>query len=353
VNELPHALDRADILMLYRALVLTRLAEERLETLQKQGHVTGGLYRSLGQEAGAVGAAYALRRRDDGTGDMLAPTVRAAGALFLFGAAPIDFFRQYMARGTGPTGGREANVHWVDWERGFVGPVSPLGTMVEVMAGITLSFRMRGEERVGMVFYGDGASSTGAWHEGLNFAAVQRCPMILMVEANQWAFSTPTSGNTRVTSFTKKAAGYGIGAHTVDGTDVLAVYDAVRRAAFRARSGDGVQMVELKYFRMRGHAQHDPQDYVDPALLEVWARRDPIELYRARVLLAGWASESELTALEAEAFEACRAAAEQAVREAVPQGTDAVDHVYTDLRLPHPWTRAREPDPRRDRLANA
>ena len=141
-----YGLGRNELHQIYRALVVTRAAEERLETLQKQGHVTGGLYRSLGQEAGAVGAAFALRRRDDGTGDFLAPTIRAAGALFLFGGELIDFFRQYMARGTSPTRGREANVHWFDFQKGFVGPVSPLGTMIEVMAGITLSFRLRGED---------------------------------------------------------------------------------------------------------------------------------------------------------------------------------------------------------------
>ncbi len=348
MSESPHGLGRAHLHELYHALCLTRAAEERLETLQKQGHVTGGLYRSLGQEAGSVGAAYALRRRTDGTGDFLAPTVRAAGALFLFGAEPVDFFRQYMARGTGPTRGREANVHWVELEKGLVGPVSPLGTMLEVMAGITLSFRLRDQERVGMVFYGDGASSTGAWHEGLNFAAVQRCPLILMVEANQWAFSTPTAKNTRVASFTEKGPGYGIGAESVDGTDVLAVFDAVRRAAALARSGDGVRMVELRYFRRLGHAQHDPQDYVDPEVIRTWEERDPIESFRRRMLRSGWATGAELEAIEADAFERCREAAEQAIAEPVPDGPDAVDGVYTDLRLPHPWTRAQHPDPKVD-----
>ena len=292
-ENLSPGLDRDQLLELYRALCLTRAAEERLELLQKQGHVTGGLYRSLGQEAGAVGAAFALRRRTDGTGDFLAPTVRALGALLAFGGELVDFFRQYMARVTGPTKGREANVHWVDYDKGFVGPVSPLGTMLEVMAGITLSFNLRGEDRVGMVFYGDGATSTGAWHEGLNFAAVQRCPLILMVEANQWAFSSPTVKNTRVESFTHKAPGYGIGAESVDGTDVLAVYEAVARAAARARSGEGTQMVELRYFRRLGHAQHDAQDYVDPAIIAEWAKRDPLELFHARMLDRGWAAEHE------------------------------------------------------------
>ncbi len=339
-ENLSPGLDRDQLLELYRALCLTRAAEERLELLQKQGHVTGGLYRSLGQEAGAVGAAFALRRRTDGTGDFLAPTVRAVGALFLFGGDLVDFFRQYMARATGPTKGREANVHWVDYQKGFVGPVSPLGTMLEVMAGITLSFNLRGEDRVGLVFYGDGASSTGAWHEGLNFAAVQRCPLILMVEANQWAFSSPTVKNTRLESFTEKAPGYGIAAESVDGTDVLAVYEAVARAAARARSGEGAQMVELRYFRRLGHAQHDSQDYVDPALIAEWAARDPLELFHARMLDREWAPEGELLAIRQEVEQECEVAAEQAIAEPMPFGPDAVDDVYTDVSMPHPWTRA-------------
>ena len=345
-ENLSPGLDRDQLLELYRALCLTRAAEERLELLQKQEHVTGGLYRSLGQEAGAVGAAFALRRRTDGTGDFLAPTVRAAGALFVFGGELIDFFRQYMARATGPTKGREANVHWVDYQKGFVGPVSPLGTMLGVMARITLSFNLRGEDRVGIVFYGDGASSTGAWHEGLNFAAVQRCPLILMVEANEWAFSSPTVKNTRLGSFTQKAPGYGIGAESVDGTDVVAVYEAVARAATRARSGEGAQMVELRYFRRLGHAQHDPMDYVDPALISEWEARDPIELFHARILDRGWAPEDELQAIRPEVEDQCRSAAECGMAGPVPPGPDAVDDVYPDVPMPHPWTRAEVPDPR-------
>lgn len=327
------------LLDLYRWLSLTRAAEERLEVLQKQGHVKGGLYRSLGQEAGAVGTAYALRRRRDGTGDVLAPTVRAAGALFLFGGELVDFFRQYLARATGPTGGKEANVHWVDFERGFIGPISPLGTMVGVMAGVTLSFKLRGEDRVGVVFYGDSASSTGAWHEGLCVAAAQRCPLILVVEANRWAFSTPTPRNTRLSSFTHKAAGYGIGAESVDGNDVLAVHDAVAAAAERARAGEGVQMIELRYYRRLGHAQHDPQDYVDPAELAMWAARDPIERFAQRLVEDGAASGEELAALRAEAERACAEAADQAVSEPLPDPVTALDQVYADVKTATPWTR--------------
>ncbi len=320
-------------------MYLARACEERLELLQRQGHVTGNIYRGLGQEAGAVGAAWALDRRDDGTGDVLAHTVRASGALFLFGGTPIDLFRQYLARSTGPTRGRDANVHWVDYRTGFIGPVSSLGTMLEVMAGITLSFRLRGQERVGMVFCGDGASSTGAWHEGLGFAAARRCPLILMVEANQWAFSTPTSKNTRVATFADKAPAYGIEAESVDGTDVVAVYEVTRRAAARARRGEGPQMVELRYFRRLGHAQHDPQDYVDPEILRAWEKRDPLDLLGGRLLEEGRATQEDLDRLKDDVEAEVREAADRAVAEAPPAGEDALDGVYTDVRMPVPWTR--------------
>ena len=342
-DSLIAGLDQTQLLGLYHSLVLTRAAEERLEMLQKQGHVTGEIYRSLGQEAGAAGAAFALNRQTDGTGDFLAPTVRAAGALFLFGGELVDFFRQYMGRVTGPTEGKEANIHWVDFQKGIIGPVSPLGTMLEVMAGITLSFKVRDESRVGMVFCGDDVSSTGAWHEGLNFSAVQRCPLILMVEANQWAFSTATRKNTRVRSFTEKAAGYGIGSESVDGTDVIAVYEAVSRAAKRARAGKGTQMVELRYYRRLGYAQHDPQDYVDPDELAMWVDRDPIDLFERRILEEGWAEESVLHKINIRAEEECRLVAEQATGEPVPDGREAVKGVYTDTITQHPWTRTDGP----------
>ncbi|RMH17041.1 MAG: thiamine pyrophosphate-dependent dehydrogenase E1 component subunit alpha [Gemmatimonadetes bacterium] len=342
---LVHDLTRADLLGMYRALRRARAAEERLEILFTQGHIGGGLYRSLGQEAGAVGAAWALRRRDDGTGDIVAQTIRATGAVFVMGGTPLQYFRQYLARATGPTRGKEANVHWVDYRRGLIGPVSPLGTMVEVMAGITLSFKLRGEDRVGIVFYGDGASSTGAWHEGLAFAASQRCPMVLMVEANQWAFSTPTHRNTRVESFTEKAPGYGLHAASVDGTDVLAVYEAVKGVVARARAGEGTGMVELRYYRRKGHAQHDAQEYVDPEELAYWETRDPITRFHRTLVERGWADEEVLASIAAEAEEEARTAAEQALSEPRPEGPEALENVYTDLRVPGPWTRHDQPDP--------
>ena len=339
-------LTRAQLLDLFRSMLLSRTAEERLEVLFTQGHVTGGIYRSLGQEAGAVGAVYALRRRDDGTGDVVAATVRATGAVFLMGGTPLQFFRQYMARGTGPTRGRESKVYWTDYQTGLVAPTSPLGTMVEVMSGVSLSFKLKGEDRVALVFYDDGASSTGAWHEGLCFAAAQACPLVLMVEANQWAFSSPMSTNTRVQSFVEKAAGYGLHAESVDGTDVLAVYEGVRRAVALARAGEGAGMVELRYYRMAGHAQHDRLEYVDQDELKKWKAKDPIESYRDRLLEEGWATREEIESLTDEVAEEVHIAAEQALSEPAPEGPTGLEEIYTDVVVRPPWTRTAAADPR-------
>ena len=332
-------LSREDLHEIFRALVRARAAEERLEILFKQGHIGGGLYRSLGQEGASVGSAFALGRMGDGTGDVIAHTIRDTGALFLFGGTPGEYFRQYLARATGPTKGKEANVHWTDFQRGFVGPVSPLGTMVGVMAGISLSFKIRDQKRVGMVYYGDGASSTGAWHEGLNFAGAQGCPMVMVVTANGYAFSTPTRNQTRAASFSLRAAGYGIAGETVDGNDVLAVYEAARRSVDRAREGQGVTLLELRTYRRKGHAQHDPQDYVPKAELEIWATRDPILRFRKRLLKEGWAEEQELLAMEGGAEEEMAREAEAALADPFPEGIGALDGVYTDLPTAPHWTR--------------
>lgn len=338
-------LSRADLVGIFRAMVLGRAAEERLELLFKQGHVKGGVYRGLGQEASAVGAAWALRRRTDGTGDIIGQTVRATGAVFLMGGAPIDYFRQYLSRGTGPTRGREANVHWSDFQRGLLGPVSPLGTMAEVMAGITLAFKLRGEDRVGLVFGGDGQTSTGAWHEGVNFAAAQRCPMMIALEHNQWAFSTPTSRQTRLQSFTEKAAGYGVHAESVDGNDVLAVHAAAVRAVEHARRGAGPALLEMRTYRRLGHAQHDPQDYVPATELAYWEARDPVARFRHVLEQDHAVPGSELDDHVRAAEEEVRTAAERAVAEPAPDAGEAGQQVRSDFDAPIPWTRAQPPLP--------
>src|SRR5216117_1601722 len=266
----------------YLSLRLTRTLEERLVALYRQAKVLGGLFRSLGQEGESVASAYALERGRNK--DILSPLIRNLGSLLVMGAQPVEILRQYMAKADSPSHGRELNVHFNDLEKGYLGQISHLGDMIPVMAGIALTFKLRGEARVGLVYIGDGATSTGTFHEGLNFAAVQKVPLIVIGEYNRWAYSTPPHKQFAVQHLADKAQGYGIPATTVDGNDVLAVYEATRSAVERARQGHGVQFIEVKTYRRKGHAEHDDQHYVPKGELEKWAQEnDPVRSEERRV----------------------------------------------------------------------
>jgi pyruvate dehydrogenase E1 component alpha subunit/2-oxoisovalerate dehydrogenase E1 component alpha subunit len=312
-------------LELYYWMRLTRSLEERLVNLYRQTKVVGGLFRSLGQEADAVGSAYALRQ-----GDILSPLIRNLGSMLVRGATPVEILKQYMAKGDSPTRGRELNIHFGDTERGFIGQISPLGDMVPVMAGVTLTFKMRGEDRVGLVYVGDGATSTGAFHEGINFAAVQRCPLVVIIENNGYAYSTPTGKQTLARRFVDKAIGYGIPGEQADGNDVIATYEATKRAVDRARGGEGTSIVELMTFRRKGHAEHDNQSYVPPGQIEQWAaENDPIDRYIARLLSEGVTS-AELAEIDARIQREIDEATDLAERSGVPEPLDALVGVYAD-----------------------
>jgi TPP-dependent pyruvate/acetoin dehydrogenase alpha subunit len=319
-------LSRTQKLELYYWMRLTRSLEERLVNLYRQTKVVGGLFRSLGQEADAVGSAFALERRD-----VLSPLIRNLGSMLVKGATPVEILRQYMAKSDSPTRGRELNIHFGDTERGFIGQISPLGDMVPVMAGVTLTFRMRGEDRVGLVYVGDGATSTGAFHEGINFAAVQRCPLVVVVESNGYAYSTPTRLQTAAAQMIDKAIGYGVPAEQADGNDVLAVYDVTRRAVDRARRGEGVTLVELITYRRKGHAEHDNQSYVLPGEIERWAaENDPLDRYEQALLQEEGFARIELDATIHRVEEEIDAATDLAEASAVPAALDALAGVYAD-----------------------
>src|SRR6266436_4453003 len=262
------------MLDLYRYLKLTRLVEERLVNLYRQTKVVGGVFRSLGQEGTAVGSAYALQ-----AGDFVTPLIRDLGAVLVKGIRPRDVFAQYMAKAWGPSGGRDLNIHFGDMEKGFIGPISHLGDMIPVMSGVLLAARMQKKPIVAIAYIGDGGMSTGAFHEGINFAAVQKLPLIVIAEYNHYAYSTPTNLQTAVKDLAEKAAGYGIAAHIVDGNDVIACYEVTRKAAEYARGGGGAVLIEAKTYRRKGHAEHDDQRYVPPGEIEYWTKNDPVDRY--------------------------------------------------------------------------
>ncbi|MEX2153727.1 MAG: thiamine pyrophosphate-dependent dehydrogenase E1 component subunit alpha [Gemmatimonadaceae bacterium] len=305
---------------------LTRTLEERLVALYRQTKVVGGLFRSLGQEADAVGSCFALEKRD-----IMSPLIRNLGAMLVKGATPVEVLKQYMAKGDSPTRGRELNIHFGDLDRGFIGQISPLGDMVPVMAGVTLTFKMRGEDRVGLVYVGDGATSTGAFHEGINFAAVQRCPLVVVVENNAYAYSTPTSKQTLARQFIDKAAGYGIPGERADGNDVLATYGATKVAVDRARAGGGVTLVELVTYRRKGHAEHDNQSYVPKGEIERWEREnDPIDRYQKRLLAEFDFEPAALAQIDERVRLEVDRATDEAEKSPFPEALDALEGVYED-----------------------
>lgn len=330
-------LTRAQVHELYYYMRLTRSLEERLVNLYRQTRVIGGLFRSLGQEADSVGSAYAL---DRSRGDILSPLIRNLGSMLVQGALPIEVLRQYMAKAGSPTRGRELNIHFNDLDRGFLGQISHLGDMVAVMAGVALSFRIQRQDRVGLVYAGDGATSTGSFHEGLNFAAVQRLPLVVIVENNGYAFSTPLHRQTAVSSLVEKAAGYGIPGVQADGNDVLAVYEVTRAAVDRARAGEGVTLIELLTYRRKGHAEHDNQSYVSEEELSLWEANDPITRSIQRFTEAGWATPDELQALDARVEAQLDEAVATCENEPMPDPESALDGVYADPpRLAPEWYR--------------
>jgi len=273
-------LSRQQLLDLYYYMRLNREVEETMTKLFRQNKIVGGLYSSLGQEAISVGTAYALENRD-----WMAPMIRNIGALLVKGVPPRDIFTQHMAKYTSPTKGKDGTSHFGDLDNlHIVSPISMLGDLIPVMAGIAIGGRYLGQKIVTMTWIGDGGSSTGVFHEGLNFAASQRAPFVLILENNQWAYSTPVRRQVPIENLADRAKAYGVKSYIVDGNDVVAVYTTAKKAVEEARTGEGPILIEAKTFRRRGHAQHDPAEYVPQEQREFWEKRDPITLYEEFLL---------------------------------------------------------------------
>src|SRR5579863_9572333 len=262
---------------LYYFMLLNRRLEDRLVRLFRQNKIVGGVYSSLGQEAVSIGTAFALEPRD-----WLAPMIRNIGSLLVKGFKPRDILTQYMARYTSPTLGKDNTSHFGDLKvRHVVSPISMLGDLIPVMTGVAMAGRYLGQNIVAMTWIGDGGTSTGAFHEGLNLAAQQRAPFVLIVENNQWAYSTPVARQVPIKNLADRAVAYGIASKIVDGNDVVAVYETTKTAVDDCRAGRGPILIEVKTMRMKGHAQHDPAEYVPKAMFDFWKAQDPIARYQA------------------------------------------------------------------------
>jgi TPP-dependent pyruvate/acetoin dehydrogenase alpha subunit len=318
------------LLELYRYLKLTRLVEDRIVNLYRQTKVVGGVYRSLGQEATAVGSAYALR-----SDDFITPIIRDLGAVFVKGIRPREIFAQYMAKAWGPSGGKDLNVHFGYLEKGFIGPISHLGDMIPVMTGILLGARMQQKDIVGLAYIGDGGSSTGAFYEGMNFAAVQKLPLIVIVESNSYAYSTPTSMQTAVHNLAERAAAFGIPGYIVDGNDVVACYEVTKQAVDYARSGGGTVLIEAKTYRRKGHAEHDDQRYVPEGEVEYWEKHnDPIDRFEKFLLDQKIADQEKLEAITADVMREIDEDSEWAESSPMPEPEGAVYGVFDNSIVP-------------------
>jgi TPP-dependent pyruvate/acetoin dehydrogenase alpha subunit len=318
------------MLELYRYLKMTRLVEERLVNLYRQTKVVGGVFRSLGQEGTAVGSAYALRPED-----FVTPLIRDLGAVLVKGIRPREIFAQYMAKAWGPSGGRDLNIHFGNMEKGFIGPISHLGDMIPVMTGVLLAARMQKKRTVAVAYIGDGGMSTGAFHEGLNFAAVQRLPLIIVAEHNHYAYSTPTSLQTACRDLAEKAAGYNIPASIVDGNDVVACYEVTRSAADFARRGGGAVLIEAKTYRRKGHAEHDDQRYVPAGEIEWWEKNnDPVDRYERYLMERGLADEVRLDEIAAHVMREIEEDSAWAESSPMPEAEQAAHGVFDNNIVP-------------------
>src|SRR6476661_2969181 len=268
------------LLDMLQYMKLTRELEFRIERkLYRQGKIVGGVYVGRGQEAIAVGSCIDLRQDD-----VVCPSHRDMGAYLIRGMTLRTILAQYMARKTGATKGKDGNMHMGDLSRGLIAFVSMLGDNVPVAAGIGLSFKMRGQDRVALCFFGDGATSRGDWHEGVNMASVYKVPVVFICNNNQYAYSTPLERQMAVENVADRAEAYGMPGEIVDGNDIVAVWDAASRAIERARAGEGPTLIECKTFRMSLYSDHADAGYVPPELFQFWEDRDPINRFQ-RVLI--------------------------------------------------------------------
>jgi len=275
-----------DRLALLRYMLLMRATEERAIALYRQGKVPGSYYDGHGQEAVSVGSAFALGPRD-----RACILHRDLGAHLIRGVTPGRVLAQMMGRAGGVTGGRDGNMHFGDHKLGCVGMVSMLPDMMPVACGLALAFQMRREPRVAMTWFGDGSTANGQWHEAMNVAGVRRLPIVLILENNQYAYSTPNALEFTVDPV-ERTASYGFKGVKVDGNDVEAVFAAAAAACDHARAGGGPTLIEAETMRMHGHGAHDDMSYVPPELLEKWAKRDPIETFERRLRSEGIETES-------------------------------------------------------------
>ena len=312
-----------DKLKLYYYLRLTRACDDAILRLYKQGKMVGGAYTGNGNEATAVGSAYALEERD-----FLFPMHRDLGAHLVKGQTLRHVFLQQLGRAGSLTRGRDGTGHYADPALRIYGNVSHLAAMIPVAVGVALAARLRKEDAVVLNYIGDGGCNVGDFHEGLNMAAVMKLPFVLIIENNQFAYSTPAAKQHAAERLSDRGAGYGIPGVTVDGTDVLAVYDVCRTAIERARRGGGPTLIESVSMRMHGHSASDDASYVPRELLDAWKEKDPVERYARLLTGEGILDETRARETTERIDREIEEAVTAAMTDPVPSAEDAAEGVF-------------------------
>lgn len=309
---------------LYYWMQLTRAFDDLMVATWRGGRGLGGVFSQRGHEAISIGSGYALAPED-----VVAPMHRDLGCYLLRGMAPVRIFANMLGRANGVSRGRDVNLHGAgDLGLNLVGFISHLPHSLPVAVGVAMSFTYRREARVALTYVGDGSSSAGLFHESLNLASVQKAPFVLIVENNQYAYSTPLSQQMNIADIAVRAASYGIPGVVVDGNDVEAVYAATKTAVERARAGDGPSLIECKTMRMLGHAIHDGAEYVPRELLAEWEKRDPIVTYAARLVAEGVADQDELNEIAHRCAVEVADALAEAERSPFPDAATVTEGVY-------------------------
>jgi TPP-dependent pyruvate/acetoin dehydrogenase alpha subunit len=303
---------------------MMREMEDRIERkLYRQGKILGGVYVGRGQEAIPVGTAL-LATPDD----VLLPSHRDMAVFLIRGIPARRILAQYMGRMDGLTRGREGNMHMGDLKVKLISIVSALAATVPVAAGAALALRYQSKNGVAFSYFGDGATSRGTWHEGVNFATVQKLPVIFICNNNQYAYSTPLNAQMACANVADRGSAYNMPAEIVDGNDVLAVHAATQRALAHARSGAGPYLIECKTFRMTGHSAHDAAHYVPKELFDEWGRLDPISRLQDKMLGEGWADQTALDDLQASIRQEVDEAVAWAEQSPYPDPATLLDDVY-------------------------
>ena len=300
----------------YRWMLLARRMEEKITSLYHAGKIVGGVYLGRGQEAFSAALGVSLRRRKD----VFSPLIRDMAGRLAFGEPLLDPARTYLGSVLGPMRGRDGNIHRGRPAEGMPAMISHLGSMVSVVCGMLVARRFKGDvEAVGAACIGDGATSTGSFHEAVNLAAVEKLPLVIAVANNQFAYSTPTDRQFACADLVDRAIGYGIDGHRVDGTDLAECLDVFGRAVARARAGHGPQLVVGRLLRLTGHGAHDDATYVPEALKQTELGRDCLERARQHLLDHGLATVAELEQWDREAVHDVQLAVATAQKDPVPE----------------------------------